>query len=189
MRFVLPHSSQDCPARLVLLNAMGAAEKGASILTRSPAIGARRETGGWTVTPRTRATGESRQFRVRRLVNCAGPPGWRCDPTGARSAGKVRLVRSSPVIVPKRWAGSNACLAQKHDKRMIFINPYEGDKAMIGSTDIAYLLAAGLVEPGIAVIVNDGPMAAPLASRWRGCAPIWRSSRRPRSPDAAPFTG
>ncbi len=27
---------------------------------------------------------------------------------------------------------------QNHDKRVIFINPYEGDKALIGTTDIAY---------------------------------------------------
>ena len=27
---------------------------------------------------------------------------------------------------------------QNHDKRVIFINPYEGDKALIGTTDISY---------------------------------------------------
>jgi glycerol-3-phosphate dehydrogenase len=50
----------------------------------------------------------------------------------------VRLVKGSHIIVPKFWAGSNAYLVQNHDKRVIFINPYEGDKALIGTTDIAY---------------------------------------------------
>ena len=27
---------------------------------------------------------------------------------------------------------------QNHDKRVIFINPYEGDLALIGTTDIPY---------------------------------------------------
>jgi glycerol-3-phosphate dehydrogenase len=41
-------------------------------------------------------------------------------------------------VVPKFWEGSNAYLVQNHDKRVIFINPYEGDKALIGTTDVAY---------------------------------------------------
>ncbi len=50
----------------------------------------------------------------------------------------MRLVKGSHIIVPKFWSGANAYLVQNHDKRVIFINPYEGDKALIGTTDIAY---------------------------------------------------
>ena len=50
----------------------------------------------------------------------------------------MRLVKGSHIIVPKWWAGTNAYLVQNHDKRVIFINPYEGDMALIGTTDIAY---------------------------------------------------
>ncbi|MGO7565251.1 hypothetical protein ACC754_39635, partial [Rhizobium johnstonii] len=42
------------------------------------------------------------------------------------------------TLRPKFWAGANAYLVQNHDKRVIFINTYEGDKALIGTTDIAY---------------------------------------------------
>ena len=38
----------------------------------------------------------------------------------------------------KFWPGANAYLVQNHDNRVIFINPYEGDLALIGTTDIAY---------------------------------------------------
>ncbi len=133
----------DCwvdDARLVVLNAMGAAEKGATVLTRSPVTSARRENGGWTVTTKHSQTGETREFRARCIVNCAGP--WVSDVigrvAGSNSPRNVRLVKGSHIIVPKWWAGANAYLVQNHDKRVIFINPYEGDKALIGTTDIPY---------------------------------------------------
>ena len=127
-------------ARLVVLNAVDAAERGATILTRSPCVSARREDGAWTVRTEDRMTGEARTFRARVLVNAAGP--WVTDVltrvAGANSERKVRLVKGSHIIVPKFWEGQNAYLVQNHDKRVIFINPYEGDKALIGTTDIAY---------------------------------------------------
>ncbi len=133
----------DCwvdDARLVVLNAVDAAERGAVVLTRSPAVSARRENGGWTIETRNRVTGETRIFRARCIVNCAGP--WVSDVignvTGSHSSRNVRLVKGSHIIVPKWWAGANAYLVQNHDKRVIFINPYEGDKALIGTTDIAW---------------------------------------------------
>lgn len=133
----------DCwvdDARLVVLNALDAAEKGAEVLTRSPCISAKRNNGAWLVETRDEVTGETRQFRARCVVNCAGP--WVSDVidrvAGAKSNRKVRLVKGSHIIVPKFWQGNNAYLVQNHDKRVIFINPYEGDKALIGTTDIAY---------------------------------------------------
>ena len=142
-QYTLGFEYSDCwvdDARLVTLNAIGAAEKGAVVLTRSPAVSARREAGAWTVTTRNSTTGETRTFRARCLVNCAGP--WVSDVidrvAGSRSRRNVRLVKGSHIIVPKFWTGANAYLVQNHDKRVIFINPYEGDKALIGTTDIAY---------------------------------------------------
>jgi D-erythritol 1-phosphate dehydrogenase len=133
----------DCwvdDARLVVLNAIGAAEKGALVLTRSPALSARRENGAWTVVTKNSVTGETRTFRARCIVNCAGP--WVSqvitNVAGSNSSRSVRLVKGSHIIVPKWWTGSNAYLVQNTDKRVIFINPYEGDKALIGTTDIAY---------------------------------------------------
>ncbi|MGR3200048.1 MAG: glycerol-3-phosphate dehydrogenase [Paracoccus sp. (in: a-proteobacteria)] len=133
----------DCwvdDSRLVVLNAVDAAERGATILTRSACTSARREDGAWTVTTRNQTTGEERTFRARCLVNCAGP--WVSDfitrVAGSNSARNVRLVKGSHIIVPKWWAGNHAYLVQNNDKRVIFINPYEGDKALIGTTDIAY---------------------------------------------------
>lgn len=133
----------DCwvdDARLVVLNAVGAAEKGAVVLTRTPAVSARREGKLWTITTRNSLTGETATYQAKCLVNCAGP--WVSDVigrvAGSNSSRNVRLVKGSHIIVPKFWQGANAYLVQNHDKRVIFINPYEGDKALIGTTDIAY---------------------------------------------------
>ncbi|MCJ7873225.1 glycerol-3-phosphate dehydrogenase [Phaeobacter sp. J2-8] len=143
----------DCwvdDARLVVLNALDAAERGATILTRSPCVSARREGGKWHVTTRHATTGETRDFRAHVLVNAAGP--WVTDiitnVAAASSRRKVRLVKGSHIITPKFWRGEHAFLIQNHDKRVIFVNPYEGDKALIGTTDIAYDGPADQVQAG-----------------------------------------
>ncbi len=133
----------DCwvdDARLVVLNALDAAAKGAQILTRTACISARRDQGGWIVQMRNERSGEVRTVRAKALVNASGP--WVNDiihrVAGSNSSRSVRLVKGSHIIVPKFWNGQQAYLVQNHDKRVIFINPYEGDKALIGTTDIPY---------------------------------------------------
>jgi glycerol-3-phosphate dehydrogenase len=133
----------DCwvdDARLVVLNAIGAAEKGAEVLTRTPCISARRENGGWTAQLRDERTGNVRTVRAKVIANAAGP--WVNDfigrVAGSNSTRNVRLVKGSHIIVPKFWEGRHAYLVQNHDKRVIFVNPYEGDLALIGTTDVGY---------------------------------------------------
>lgn len=133
----------DCwvdDSRLVVLNALGAAEKGAKILTRTACTSARRDSGLWTVQLRDQRSGTMQTLKARAVVNAAGP--WVNDivgrVAGSNSRRNVRLVKGSHIIVPKFWSGSQAYLVQNHDKRVIFINPYEGDKALIGTTDIPY---------------------------------------------------
>jgi glycerol-3-phosphate dehydrogenase len=70
------------------------------------------------------------------------------DVTRSHSKRSVRLVKGSHLIVPKFWEGQQAYLMQNHDKRVIFINPYEGDKALIGTTDIPWEGDADSVEAG-----------------------------------------
>lgn len=131
----------DCwvdDARLVVLNAVAAAEMGAEILTRTSCTAARRENGKWTVALKGQDTSASRTVRAKFLVNAAGP--WVNDiigrVVGSNSSRNVRLVKGSHIIVAKFWEGPQAYLVQNHDKRVIFINPYEDDKALIGTTDI-----------------------------------------------------
>jgi len=133
----------DCwvdDARLVVLNAKDAAEHGAEVLTRTACTSARREGDLWRVQMTDTRSGAKRVVMARALVNAGGP--WVNDiigrVAGTNSSRNVRLVKGSHIITPKFWDGPQAYLVQNHDKRVIFINPYEGDKALIGTTDIPY---------------------------------------------------
>lgn len=133
----------DCwvdDARLVALNAVDAAERGATILPRTRCVSAKRVSGKWEVMIQDEASGAQRTVFAKVLVNAAGP--WVLDivnqVTQTKSNRSVRLVKGSHIIVPKFWEGQQAYLVQNTDKRVIFINPYEGDKALIGTTDIPW---------------------------------------------------
>ena len=132
----------DCwvdDARLVVLNALDAAERGAVILTRTRCIGARRIDGRWQAELLCRETGERRTVHARALVNAAGP--WVEQMLeripGIQSRRRIRLVKGSHIVTQKFWDGPQAYLLQNTDRRVIFVNPYEGDLALIGTTDIA----------------------------------------------------
>jgi glycerol-3-phosphate dehydrogenase len=131
----------DCwvdDSRLVVLNAIDAAEHGAKILTRTAATSARRENGLWHVTMKG-TKGES-FAKARILINAAGP--WVEDVlgrvSGVNSRRRVRLVKGSHIVVRKFWDGDSAYLLQHTDKRVIFVNPYQDDLCLIGTTDIPY---------------------------------------------------
>jgi glycerol-3-phosphate dehydrogenase len=131
----------DCwvdDARLVVLNALAARDLGAQVFTRTAVVGARRDRQHWQVELEDRRTGRRRSVRARCLVNAAGP--WVEDVLagieGARSDRRVRLVKGSHIVTRKFWQGEQAYLLQNHDKRVIFVNPYEGDLALVGTTDI-----------------------------------------------------
>ena len=132
----------DCwvdDARLVILNLIDASRKGARILPRTRALSARRIDGKWLIEMQGE-NGSAHLARARALVNAAGP--WVQDVVqgvaGLNSAHNVRLVKGSHVVVPKFWTGLHAYLLQNDDRRVIFVNPYEDNLALIGTTDIAY---------------------------------------------------
>ncbi len=123
----------------MVLNALDAAERGAVILTRTRCIGARRVDGRWQAELLCRETGARRTVHARALVNAAGP--WVEQMLeripGIQSRRRIRLVKGSHIVTQKFWDGPQAYLLQNTDRRVIFVNPYEGDLALIGTTDIA----------------------------------------------------
>ncbi|MCB9944313.1 MAG: glycerol-3-phosphate dehydrogenase [Geminicoccaceae bacterium] len=126
----------DCwvdDARLVVLNAIAAREAGATVLTRTAFRSARRDHDHWTVEL------DDRTVRCRCIVNAAGP--WVeqvIGRSGINGKRRVRLVKGSHIITRKFWDGPQAYLLQNTDKRVIFVNPYEKDLTLIGTTDIPY---------------------------------------------------
>jgi len=129
-------------ARLVVLNAIDARERGAQVLTRTRCVQAQRDAQGWTAELES-AGGERRTVRARALVNAAGP--WAeaflrqvARPAGAESLAtrSLRLVKGSHIVVPQVFSHGHAYIFQNPDKRIIFAIPYQEKFTLIGTTDI-----------------------------------------------------
>jgi glycerol-3-phosphate dehydrogenase len=132
----------DCwveDSRLVVLNAMDAAERGADIRTRARLVSARPDGALWHAVIEG-ADGARQTVSARAMVNAAGP--WVGEILSAklgRNDGKtVRMVKGSHIIVKKLYEGDFAFILQNPDKRIVFAVPYEHDFTLIGTTDIPY---------------------------------------------------
>jgi glycerol-3-phosphate dehydrogenase len=125
-------------ARLVVLNAVDAARRGAEVATRTAVSSARRDGALWHVT--LRGPNGPRDVKARALFNAAGP--WVEDViarvSGVNSAKRIRLVKGSHLIMRRWWKGDHGFVLQAPDKRIIFVNPYFDDMALIGTTDIPF---------------------------------------------------
>ncbi|MET0749198.1 MAG: glycerol-3-phosphate dehydrogenase [Rhizobium sp.] len=124
-------------ARLVVLNARDAADRGAHVMPRTRVTAARREKGGWAIETQNTMTREKDRFEARMLVNAAGP--W-VDQVLSHAVGKngvhnVRLVQGSHIVVRKKFDDPRAYFFQNPDNRIIFAIPYEQDFTLIGTTD------------------------------------------------------
>ena len=131
-------------ARLVVLNAIDAAERGATVLTRWRCIDAQRGATTWHVRLQSTA-GELREVTARALVNAAGP--WAAqflaEHAHAPERKSLRLVKGSHIVVRKLFNHDHAYIFQNPDKRIIFAIPYEGDFTLIGTTDVEHTGAIG----------------------------------------------
>jgi glycerol-3-phosphate dehydrogenase len=125
-------------ARLVVLNALDARERGATILTRTLCSAVQRHSLHWSATL-TRAGGHT-QVAARCLVNAAGP--WAARflhaATNAPSRHALRLIKGSHIVVPRLFDHPNAYIFQHPDRRIVFAIPYEREFTLIGTTDIDY---------------------------------------------------
>jgi len=132
----------DCAvddARLVVLNAMAAREKGAHIVTRTRCLRAERVDGVWQVELQ-HADGSLQSIRARALVNAAGP--WVAsfikDDLKLDAPYGIRLIQGSHLIVPRLYEGEHAYILQNEDQRIVFCIPYLDRFTLIGTTDREY---------------------------------------------------
>jgi len=136
-------------ARLVVLNALDAAERGAVILTRTRCEALAPDgAGGWTATLRATVPGNTTvpesapvtTVRARAIVNAAGP--WAAQlhdlatPGPARHG--LRLVKGSHIVVPKLFDHPYAYIFQASDRRIVFAIPYEDGFTLVGTTDVEH---------------------------------------------------
>lgn len=138
-RFARAFEYSDCwvdDARLVVLNARDAADRGAVIETRTRVIEARRDNGHWAIRLRLAAGHRERTIKSRLLVNAAGP--WAGEVRAEGERPRIRLVKGSHIVVPRIGAHEEALFFQNNDGRIIFVIPYENRFTLIGTTDEDY---------------------------------------------------
>ena len=138
-------------ARLVVLNAVDAAERGATVLTRHRCIDAVCVDRRWSVVLQDEA-GRELPIEARALINAAGP--WAAqflqEHAHVAPSKTLRLIKGSHIVVPKLFDHDHAYIFQTTDRRIIFAIPYECDFTLIGTTDVEHHGPVGQVH------VDDG---------------------------------
>jgi len=139
----------DCWAddsRLVALNALDAAERGATIRTRTRLTRAERED-VWTLI--LNAQGRREAVTARVMVNAAGPWVGVVSETVLRIEGPppVRLAKGSHIVVRKLFDHDRGYIFQNTDKRIVFALPFAEDFTLIGTTDLNFVGALDSVAP------------------------------------------
>jgi glycerol-3-phosphate dehydrogenase len=126
-------------ARLVVLNALAAAEQGAHVLTRTACAELQRDAGRWQARL-AHHDGSVHTIAARCVVNATGPWADRFlgSVAGIEPATRIRLVRGSHIVVGKLFDHPFAYLFQHPDGRVIFAIPYEQDFTLIGTTDVEH---------------------------------------------------
>ena len=131
----------DCwvdDARLVALNAVDAAKRGADIRVYTRCTQAQRSNDLWQIQLTNTQTKQNETIRARILINATGP--WidhllhelKSLPPEQHN---VRLVRGSHIVIPKLYAHDKAYFFQNIDGRIMFAIPYEKDFTLLGTTD------------------------------------------------------
>jgi len=127
----------DCfadDARLVVLNALDAAERGAVIRTRTRCIGAERGP-LWRLMLDIKGRRDVAAARV--LVNATGPWLKLFAANVLRETAPVpaRLDKGSHVVVRALFEHDRGYILQTRDARFVFALPFERDFTLIGTTD------------------------------------------------------
>lgn len=133
----------DCrvhDSRLVVLNAVDAAQRGATILPRTRCLRARAQGREWNAVLRSMDNDTERMVHARVLVNATGPwvNSFLDEAVRLHSARTVRLVQGSHIVVPKCFEHAHAYIFQNDDGRIVFAIPYEQDFTLIGTTETLY---------------------------------------------------
>ena len=136
----------DCwvdDARLVINNAIDAAERGATINTgvRCESANYVKDKQKWVIRCTNLDTGHSFDVVAKHIINAAGPWMRRVIDKGVpqlKASRGIRLIKGSHLIVPRVPNGDSAYILQNEDRRIVFVLPYLDDYSVIGTTDKEY---------------------------------------------------
>src|SRR5262249_46378435 len=123
---------------LVVLNALDAQLRGATILTRTRCERLTPQEGRWQATLHSEHGAQLVQARA--VANASGP--WVSELLAAALPGRaqhqLRLVKGSHLIVPRLFQHRFAYVFQNEDRRIVFAIPYQQDFTLLGTTDVDY---------------------------------------------------
>lgn len=127
----------DCSvddSRLVVLNAVDAAERGAVIRTRTRCTRAERRE-KWELVLNDHGRRDTATARV--LVNAAGPWIGAVADTIIRQplARPVRLIKGSHIVVRRPFQNDYGYILEAPDRRVVFVLPFADGFSLIGTTD------------------------------------------------------
>jgi len=153
----------DCFAddsRLVVLNAVDAAERGAVIRTRTRCVRAERHD-TWRLVLNSR--GERDELTARILVNAAGAWSEIFAESALRTEPqhRLRLDKGTHIVVKKLYDHDRAYILQAADGRIVFAIPFQRDFTLIGTTDRAFVGDPSTVTPSgeeieyLCGVIND----------------------------------
>jgi glycerol-3-phosphate dehydrogenase len=148
-QFHYGYEYSDCfadDARLVVLNAVDAAERGASIRTRTRCVRTERADVWRLVLNRH---GERADVTARVLVNAAGA--WAEtvieDVLRQPPPRRLRLDKGSHIVVRRLYDHDRAYILQAADGRVVFAIPFQRDFTLIGTTDRGFAGDPAAVVP------------------------------------------
>jgi glycerol-3-phosphate dehydrogenase len=186
----------DClgdDSRLVMVTALDAAERGATIRTRTRCVRAERG-GEWRLI--LNAHGQRDVLTARVLVNATGAWAQTFIETVIRqkTRGRLRLIKGSHIVVPRLYDHERAYILPTRDRRVVFTIPFERDYTLIGTTDVDFsgdpraVLPAGEEIDYLCEAVNDyfrAPVvAADMVWTFAGVRALYgRRTRKPQNLD------
>lgn len=132
-------------ARLVVLNAVDAAERGASIRTGARCVRADREE-EWRLGVIDR--GHRRTITARALINATGA--WvnrTAESVLRRAAPRARLLRQSRIVIRRPFDHDGIYAFRHIDDRLIFVAPYADNFATIGLIDNEFTEDPAVASP------------------------------------------
>jgi glycerol-3-phosphate dehydrogenase len=139
----------DCwveDSRLVVLNAVDAFERGATVMPQTACMDFKpssdRKT--WQVNLKNMLNDDEFSVSAGMVINAAGPwvrsllDGSNITQIQQEFTPNVKLVKGSHIVVPKLYEGAQTFILQQPDKRIIFAIPYETHYTLIGTTDVVH---------------------------------------------------
>lgn len=119
-------------ARLVMLNAVDAAARGALVLPRTRVRRGTRSDDVWTL-----ELDSGEPIAARAIVNAAGPWADRVarEVLELNDAPHLRLVQGAHIVTKKVNGSADAYMLQQDDGRIVFVIPYEDNYSLIGTTE------------------------------------------------------